>query len=138
MAVRILARRTIAAAAVSGVLLGGAGLGAVAAQAAVPAAPAASAAGSYVATISSGTSSFKDPLVLKVTAGSTTAGTFSFEGGPKGTWTETGTALSMKGTLAGTKYSFAIVQQGKNLGSKKNPGTLTSKKLTATWYAIAG
>jgi hypothetical protein len=92
----------------------------------------ASPAGAYTATIyAPKVPASEDPLTL------TAKGHFAFTKGPKGTWTETGTAISMKGTFKGATFTFTIKQSGTNLGSKAHPGLITLSGATfAKWYAV--
>ena len=89
-------------------------------------------AGSYTATLfAPHGQSAQDSLTL------TAKGHFSFQGGPKGTWTETGTALTMTGTLKNVTFVFTITQMGKNLGSKAHPGKFTADGAPdAKWFAV--
>jgi len=66
-------------------------------------------------------------------------GHFAITGGPKGTWTESGTTVTMTGKLKKDTYVFVATQRGANLGSKAHPGTLTDNGIAAAkWYATAG
>jgi hypothetical protein len=90
--------------------------------------------GRYIATLSAPKQgSISAPLNL------TSKGHFSFKGGPKGKWTETGTAITMTGTFHKITFVFTIDQRGANLGSKAHPGKLTADGMPdAKWYAIPG
>jgi hypothetical protein len=113
------------------VLVGLAGVGLVGTQAA-SATTAASPAGSYTATLMAPKeSSVQDALTL------TAKGHFSFTSGPKGTWMESGTAITMTGKYKKTTYGFTIDQHGTDLGSKAHPGLITANGQTiAKWYAV--
>ena len=76
------------------------------------------------------------PIVL-------TAGHWNEDSGlAKGTWSEVGTEVTMKGKIVvgGYAETFKIVQMGKNLGSASKPGTFKCPSLlgttTGTWWAI--
>jgi hypothetical protein len=112
------------------VLVGGMGL--IGTRVAGAATSTGSPAGAYTATIYAKKSpAAQDPLTL------TAKGRFSFTKGPKGTWTETGTAITMDGTYKGESFTFTIKQSGANLGSKAHPGLITLSGTTfAKWYAV--
>lgn len=113
--------------------LGLAGASASVAGAKTPPPTSTSPAGSYTATLFAPKEpSFSTPLTL------TAKGHFSFTSGPKGTWTETGTALTMTGTFQKTSFVFTIKQRGANLGSKAHPGKLTADGTPdAKWFAVS-
>jgi hypothetical protein len=121
-----------AARAVSVVLVGVAGLGLAGTTSASARVSASSPAGSYTATIfAKKTPPAEDALTL------TAKGHFAFKKGPKGTWTETGDAITMNGKLKGTPFAFTIRQSGANLGSKAHPGRITlGGTKFAKWYAV--
>jgi hypothetical protein len=89
-------------------------------------------AGSYTATLfAPHEQSAQDPLTL------TAKGHFAFAAGPKGKWTETGTAITMTGTFKKTTFVFTITQLGAKLGSKAHPGTFTADGAPdAKWFAV--
>jgi hypothetical protein len=120
------------ASAASVLLISVASLGLIGTQVAAAKTAPASPAGSYTATIVATKSpAAQDPLTL------TAKGRFAFTKGPKGTWTETGTAITMNGTFKGTPFTFTIKQAGSNLGSKAHPGLITvSGAKFAKWYAV--
>jgi hypothetical protein len=95
-------------------------------------AAAASPAGTYTATLfAPHEHAAQVPLTL------TAKGHFSFKDGPKGKWTETGTAVTMTGTFKKTTFVFTITQRGTKLGSKAHPGTLTADgSPDAKWFAV--
>jgi hypothetical protein len=111
------------------VLVGVAGMGLIGTQ---TASAAASPAGSYTATLMAPKeASVQDALTL------TAKGHFSFTSGPKGTWTESGTSITMTGKYKKTTYGFTIDQRGTDLGSKAHPGLITENGQTiAKWYAV--
>ena len=114
-------------------LVGLAGLGLAGSQAAsAKTPPVTSPAGSYTATLfAPKEQSATFPLTL------TAKGHFAIQAGPKGTWTETGTAITMTGTYKKTTYVFTINQRGTNLGSKAHPGELTADGTPdAKWFAV--
>jgi hypothetical protein len=113
-------------------LLAVGGLGLIGTQVAGAKTSAGSPAGAYTATIYAPKEpASQDPLTL------TTKGHFAFKKGPKGTWTETGTAITMNGTYKGASFTFTIKQSGTNLGSKAHPGLITLSGATfAKWYAV--
>jgi hypothetical protein len=116
------------------VLAAGLGLaGPTVAGAKTPPPTASDPAGSYTATLfAPKETSFSTPLTL------TAKGHFSFKDGPKGTWTEAGTALTLTGTFQKTSFVFTITQRGVNLGSKAHPGKLTADGTPdAKWYAVS-
>ncbi|HXQ44641.1 MAG TPA: hypothetical protein VN816_08380 [Acidimicrobiales bacterium] len=121
-----------AARAASVVLVGVAGLGVAGATSASARTSATSPAGSYTATILAKKSPpTEDALTL------TAKGHFAFKKGPKGTWTETGDAITMTGKLKGTPFEFTIRQSGADLGSKAHPGRITLDGTPfAKWYAV--
>jgi hypothetical protein len=111
---------------VSGLVLAGAP--AASARSAAPASP----AGAYTATLfAPHQQSAQDSLTL------TAKGRFSFQAGPKGTWTETGRAITMTGTFKNTTFVFTITQLGTKLGSKAHPGKFTADGTPdAKWFAV--
>jgi hypothetical protein len=108
-------------------------LGAAGASAKTP--PATSPAGSYAATLT-----IPKQKPLKTTLTLTANKHFSFgAGGPSGKWTETGTALTMTGTIKKVKitFVFTITQRGADLGSRAHPGALTANgQPDSTWWAV--
>jgi len=90
--------------------------------------------GRYTATITDMGGPFSDPLTVKAN------GHFVFSGGPKGTWSETGDVVRMKGTIGpGTRFVFVIHQIGRNLGSESKQGTVTEGgTFFGSWYALRG
>jgi hypothetical protein len=64
-------------------------------------------------------------------------GHFGFQGGPQGTWTETGTEVQMTGTVGKYSYAFKIHQKGADLGSATSPGTIRlDGTYWAEWYGV--
>ena len=97
------------------------------------AAAAVSPAGSYVISTTDSSGSFRDPLTL------TKTGHFNIPGYVKGTWSETGSTVTMDGTYEGGFFLFTIKQMGKNLGSYSKQGKYTANGTPyGTWYALRG
>jgi len=64
-------------------------------------------------------------------------GHFGFAGGPKGTWTETDSVITMDGTLSTYTYVFRVHQFGANLGSPTYPGTVwLNGAKWGKWYGV--
>jgi hypothetical protein len=85
-----------------------------------------------------GTFNFTAGQTIKGTVDLKASGKFTISGGgPTGKWSETGTSVTMKGTDGPDKYVFKIKQSGKNLGSKKSPGSISENgSNVGTWYGV--
>ena len=108
-------------------VLGAAGSGPAGAAPGLP-----SPAGSYRATIINMAGHSRETLTVMAD------GRFDFVGISRGTWSETGDKVVLRGTdNGGDRYVFRIHQKGDNLGSKAREGTVTQAGFFAgSWYAV--
>jgi hypothetical protein len=90
------------------------------------------ATGVYKGTFSGEGSTVHDVLDMKANL------TFTISNGPSGTWSETGTTVTMRGEESGTVYNFSIRQIGADLGSPASPGTIKvpGEGKIGLWYAV--